>query len=623
MAIFKPVFQRLIKGEVSPWAILGGVGVVFAVLAGLTFDNLNRQDRVGLDLLAQKGLALMRSVEAGTRAGMMVRDWGLQRLQRLMSETVQQPDIDYILIVDLDGEIRLHSDAAHVGQSYAKDLDLAHLVSRPEAHSRIVKSEDGHSVLEVYKLFTPVSTFGGHPEGRMGPNGPPMEMGPRRQSEPRRQGEMGMMRMRHMHLRNLPSLFSETAPQTFIFVGLDMTPFEAARRADIRGAIGMAMVMLVVGTAGVLLLFLSQAYRTTRSSLKRERAFSHHMLEHLPVGVVAVGPEGGLLSVNPVARRLLGRSQTESNSDADLRLPDAVWQLLKMAACNHRPFAEEVACEIDGQGLTLEVIVAPMGPSMDREEDLGQVLLIRDLTPIKNLQRAVARNQRLAAVGRLAGGVAHEIRNPLSSIKGFATYFKERSHANDEAFDMAAILIQEVERLDRVVGQLLDFSRPAKPARRAAVVRDFLEASLKRVATAAEDKSVRMDLSIGTGVAEAYFDPDLIHQVLLNLYLNALEAMPEGGRLTVTAGLSNDKQRLMINVSDTGCGIPADGVSQIFDPYFTTKATGTGLGLAIVHNIVEAHGGEVLVESEPGEGTVIRLLLPLSKTVEEDHGQNR
>jgi two-component system, NtrC family, sensor histidine kinase HydH len=612
MAIFKPVFQRLIKGEVSPWAILGGVGVVFAVLAGLTFDNLNRQDRVGLDLLTQKGLALMRSVEAGTRAGMMVRDWGLQRLQRLMSETVQQPDIDYILIVDSDGQIRLHSDAAHEGQTYAKDLDLTHLVSSaeapPEAHSRIVKSEDGRSVLEVYKLFTPVSSFGGHPEGRMGP---------------RRQGEMGMMHMRRMHLNNLPTLFSETAPQTFIFVGLDMTPFEAARRADIRGAIGMALVMLVVGTAGVLLLFLSQAYRATRSSLRREKAFSHHMLEHLPVGVVAVGPEGGLLSVNPVARRLLGRSQIESDSDTGLCLPDAVQQLLKMAASNHRPFAEEVACEIDGQAFTLEVIVAPLGPSMDREEDLGQVLLIRDLTPIKSLQRAVARNQRLAAVGRLAGGVAHEIRNPLSSIKGFATYFKERSHAGDEAFDMAAILIQEVERLDRVVGQLLDFSRPAKPARRAVAVGDFLSASLKRIATTAEDKSVTTELSIGTGVAEASFDPDLIHQVLLNLYLNALEAMPDGGVLTVAADLSSDKQGLLINVSDTGCGIPADGVSQIFDPYFTTKATGTGLGLAIVHNIVEAHGGEVLVESEPGKGTLIRLLLPLSQTLEEDHDQNR
>jgi two-component system sensor histidine kinase HydH len=615
MAIFKPIFRRLIKGGVSPWAILGGVGVVFAVLAGLTVDSLSRQDRVGLDLLTQKGLALMRSVEAGTRAGMMVRDWGLQRLQRLMVETVQQPDIDYILIVNLDGEIRLHSDGDHVGQFYGTDLDLARLASSPDAHSRIVKNADGHSVLEVYKLFTPVSAFRRHPGGRRGQGGPSQGIEHRSREAVGRYGDMGMMGMRHRHLEKMPALFTGTAPQAFIFVGLDMTPFEAARRADIRRAVGMALVMLVVGTAGVLLLFLSQAYRTTRFSLHREKAFSHHMLAHLPVGVVAVGPGGDLLSVNPVARRLLGEGRRDGHKGG--RLPEPVRQVLKEAASYQRPAAQEVACEIDGQRLTLEVIVAPLGPSEDREEDLGQVLLIRDLTPLKTLQRAVARNQRLAAVGRLAGGVAHEIRNPLSSIKGFATYFKERSQPSEEAFDMAAMLIQEVERLDRVVGQLLDFSRPAKPARRAVAVEDFLATSLRRIVKTAEAKNVRVNHSVGEEVAQAYFDPDLIHQVLLNLYLNALDAMPEGGRLVVKADLSSDKQRLQVNVRDTGRGIPAEGVGQIFDPYFTTKSTGTGLGLAIVHNLVEAHGGAVLVESEPDQGTVFSILLPLAGTREE------
>jgi two-component system sensor histidine kinase HydH len=128
---------------------------------------------------------------------------------------------------------------------------------------------------------------------------------------------------------------------------------------------------------------------------------------------------------------------------------------------------------------------------------------------------------------------------------------------------------------------------------------------------------VRVDLSIGANVAQAHFDPDLIHQVLLNLYINALEAMPEGGHLAVEAQTSSDAEHLLIHVSDTGSGISAEGVNQIFDPYFTTKSTGTGLGLAIVHNIVEAHGGEVRVESEPGQGTVFHILLPLSGILEE------
>lgn len=586
---------NIIRGGVSPWAIVGGIGVVFAVLAGLTLDSLHRQDRVGLDLLTQKGLALMRSFEAGTRAGMMAREWGLQRLQQLMAETVRQPDIDYILIVDLDGEIRVHSDAAGIGQRHAAELDLAALVSSPKALSRVVAGADGHSVLEVYKRFSPVAPFMGRPDHGRGSEG--------------HAGMKGMMRMRHMHLKNMPSLFSEAATQSVIFVGLDMAPFEAARRADIRRAIGMGLVMLVVGAAGVLLLFLSQAYRTTRSSLHREKAFSHHLVAHLPVGVVAVGPRGEILSINPVARHLLGRSLADQA--AEILLPPEVVTVLRSAVTSRNPAAEEVACEVDGQHLTLEVIVASLGHGMDREEDLGQVLLLRDLTPIKTLQRAVARNQRLAAVGRLAGGVAHEIRNPLSSIKGFATYFKERSQPTDEAAEMAAILIQEVERLDRVVGQLLDFSRPTTPNRRAVEVRAFLETAFKRIGPAAAEKGVSLDLRVGPDADTFVLDPDLIHQALLNLYLNALEAMPQGGHLTVAADLANPATHLLIEVRDTGCGISIDGVNQIFDPYFTTKSTGTGLGLAIVHNIVEAHGGEIQVESDPGQGTVFRLSLPL------------
>jgi two-component system sensor histidine kinase HydH len=596
MTLFRKFIPNLMAGGVSPWAIVGGIGVVFAVLAGLTIDTLHRQDRVSLDLLAQKGLALMRSFEAGTRAGMMEREWGLQRLQHLMAETVRQPDIEYILIVDLEGHIRVHSDAARNGQRYAADLDLAALVTSPEALSRVVVGKDGHSVLEVYKRFTPV---------------PPMKHRPdRRKRSDQGAGEMGTMQRRHREMLNLPALFLEKEPQSVILVGLDMDPFEAARQADIRRAIGMALVMLVVGAAGVLLLFLSQAYRTTRSSLHREKAFSHHLVEHLPVGVVAVGSGGEILSINPGAQRLLGRS--EAVQDVDACLPTEVRKVMRGAAANRRAAAQEIACEIEGRRLSLEVIVAPLGRGVDQQEDLGQVLLLRDLTPLKTLQRAVARNQRLAAVGRLAGGVAHEIRNPLSSIKGFATYFKERSQPNEEAAEMAAILIQEVERLDRVVGQLLDFSRPARPSLRPVAVGDFLQTAFKRIAPAAAEKGVALDLSVAADVGEASLDPDLIHQALLNLYLNALDAMAQGGRLTVGAGLSSRQEHLLLTISDTGRGIPTKGIGQIFDPYFTTKSTGTGLGLAIVHNIVEAHGGEIQVESDPGRGTVFRLSLPLA-----------
>ena len=598
----------IMQGGLSPWAIVGGIGVVFAVLAGLTIDSLHRQDRVSLDLLAQKGLALMRSFEAGTRAGMMEREWGLQRLQHLMSETVQQPDIDYILIVDLAGHIRVHSDASSVGRRYAAQLDLATVVTSPDAHSRVVSGENGRAILEIYKRFTPVPPVMGRPDHRKGLQGRP--------------GDMGMMRMRHLHLQKMPSLFSAEATQSVIFVGLDMEPFQAARKADIRRAIGMALVMLVVGASGVLLLLLNQAYRTARSSLHREKAFSQHLVEHLPLGVVAVGPDSELVSLNPVAQQLLGLEETElAGRTIATLLPEAIVSVLTEAAYRQRPVSEEVVCNIGAQTLTLEAIVAPLGRSA--EKGLGQVLLLRDLTPLKQLQRAVARNQRLAAVGRLAGGVAHEIRNPLSTIKGFATYFKERNQPTAEATEMASILIQEVERLDRVVGQLLDFSRPVKPALQTVVLRDFLASAFKRIASMATEQAVSLDLSVEASETVARFDPDLIHQALLNLYLNALESMPAGGRLAVDARQSSTGAQLVITVQDTGGGIAAERINRIFDPYYTTKSTGTGLGLAIVHNIVEGHGGEIQVESALGEGTLFRISLPAMAAVEENHDPRR
>ena len=612
MSFLRKPLLALMQGGFSPWAIVGGIGVVFAVLAGLTIDSLNRQDRVSLDLLSQKGIALMRSLEAGTRAGMMEREWGLQRLQRLMFETVQQPDIAYIFVTGLDGEIRVHSDADQAGRRYAVDLDLNQLAEKPTAHSRVVETAEGLMVLEVSKRFTPLP-----PRKFKDRSGRRMGMGAMRSKMEGHHNQVEIDGMGPTQKKHMLALFAGAAPEAIIFVGLDMTPFQAARAADIRRAIGMALVMLVVGAAGVLLLFLGQAYRTARSSLHREKAFSQHLVAHLPVGVVAVGPEETIVSVNPVARRLLGRSGAEPSTGHGL--PAAVREVLMDAASKRRPAAQEVVHEVDGHPLTLEVIVAPLGEGADQEEDLGQVMLLRDLTPIKSLQRAVARNQRLAAVGRLAGGVAHEIRNPLSSIKGFATYFKERSQPTEEAGEMATILIQEVERLDRVVGQLLDFSRPAKPARRAVAVGDFLETAFKRIAPAAADRGVTLHLSLDGDLGEASLDPDLVHQALLNLYHNALDAMADGGRLSVSAAGDPAEKCLHLSIGDTGRGIPPEGIGQIFDPYFTTKSTGTGLGLANEHKIIDAQVGEIPVGSEPRRGTVFHNNLPMSDKGEENN----
>jgi len=241
---------------------------------------------------------------------------------------------------------------------------------------------------------------------------------------------------------------------------------------------------------------------------------------------------------------------------------------------------------------------------------LGYVLLFKDLSEVRSLRKEIARSQRLASVGRLAAGVSHEIRNPLSSIKGFATYFKERYHDVPENQQISNLMIQEVDRLNRVVGQLHEFARPITISKKPINVKTFLKNSLKLIERQALEENIKIQTDLAPEIDEIFIDPDRISQVLLNLYLNAVESVKNGGNLFIMLLKNEEKKRVEIRVSDTGTGISEDDLTHMFDPYFTTKASGTGLGLAIVHNIIDAHEGEIKVESRLGQGTTVTILLP-------------
>ena len=243
---------------------------------------------------------------------------------------------------------------------------------------------------------------------------------------------------------------------------------------------------------------------------------------------------------------------------------------------------------------------------------LGHILLFKDLTEVQALRREVARSQRLASVGRLAAGVAHEIRNPLSSIKGFATYFKEKYPDRPQDQQTANIMIQEVDRLNRVVGQLLELARPIAVKKQRISLQALLKDALKLIEDRAAAKGISVQTQNNADMDSAWGDPDRINQILLNLYLNAVDSMESGGELKVVLSSDAKDSKIDIKVSDSGCGIRPEHLSKIFDPYFTTKSTGTGLGLAIAHNIVEALGGKITIESQMGIGTTFTVTLPIS-----------
>lgn len=402
----------------------------------------------------------------------------------------------------------------------------------------------------------------------------------------------------------------EDDSRLIIFVGLDMGPIEEARKEDIHHTVLMAVILCLIGFAGIVSLFLAQAYRSARTSLTRIKAFSDNVVENMPIGLLAVDAEGMIASFNQTAESILRLSSNDvlGRRSVDI-LPQEFSSLMEEAKNHGRTLMREMECLLrDERKIPLDVSVSML--QGDNGIFLGHLLLFRDLTEIQELKKEVERSQRLASLGRLAAGVAHEIRNPLSSIKGFATYFRDRYKDIPEDQKTAEILIQEVDRLNRVITQLLEFARPMAIQKKSGSIKSLIQHTLKMVEGQARSKDIKIDASFSSEIGEVPMDPDRMNQVFLNVYLNAIEAMEGGGVLSVALSQEEDARRVKIVISDTGIGMKKEDLVHILDPYFTTKQSGTGLGLAIVHRIIEAHQGEIRVESEEGKGTRVIIYLP-------------
>lgn len=228
---------------------------------------------------------------------------------------------------------------------------------------------------------------------------------------------------------------------------------------------------------------------------------------------------------------------------------------------------------------------------------------------IAALEQAVADQERLAALGTLAAGVAHEIRNPLSSIKGFATYFGNKFEKESPDRELAEIMVGEVDRLNRVVSELIELTHPSDVQLRLTDAGELFRHALRLVESDCAARGIMVESRFEELAVNV--DADRMLQVLLNLLLNAVQAMPDGGTLMLS--VKGGREWIAFVVSDTGVGIAPDDQPRIFDPYFTTRNKGTGLGLPMVRKIVEAHGGRIRLDSRPGQGTTMTVELPADR----------
>jgi signal transduction histidine kinase len=272
-----------------------------------------------------------------------------------------------------------------------------------------------------------------------------------------------------------------------------------------------------------------------------------------------------------------------------------------------RTFRVYVPLERQGQKLTYRMAMFPLS----FRQQAGWLLTIEDLTERVNLRQQMARMDRLASLGRMSAGIAHEVRNPLTGVSLLLDDLHDRLLGKEVDQQLIRRALGEIERLESLVNEMLHFSSMPEPKLAYGRVEKVLQDSLFLLRKQCQRQRVKIVEMVAPNLPEIMLDADRIKQVLINLLNNALESMPEGGELTVQ--VESKGNEIFIRVSDTGVGIPADKLPLVFEPFFTNKGQGTGLGLAISYNIISDHGGEIQIDSQPGRGTTVQISLPINR----------
>ena len=243
------------------------------------------------------------------------------------------------------------------------------------------------------------------------------------------------------------------------------------------------------------------------------------------------------------------------------------------------------------------------------------IVVQRDITDFKDLEQKFYESQKLAAVGQLSAGIAHEVRNPLSSIKMSLQILEKRMNPQDNDLKRFRIAQREVEHLEKLVSDILVFARPAEPEMATGDINQFLKYSLNLAEKEIAEKHIRVENRFDDKIPRLLFDSAMLKQAFLNLYLNAIDAMESGGVLSISSRLiDGDGKSVSVEITDNGAGIEANVLPHIFNPFFTTKNYGTGLGLSQVKKIIDLHNGTVGITSKRGAGTKVTITLPVKQS---------
>ncbi len=365
------------------------------------------------------------------------------------------------------------------------------------------------------------------------------------------------------------------------------------------------------------------------SRISNLESFTESIIKSMGTGLITVNQNRRVTFYNSAAEDILGYKTSEVlNKVIDDILPEYESKILLPAdhKINRAMYSQEMEIShSDGSKVHIGFSYTPWIDSFNNF--LGSIITFRDISETKQMQIEMVRMDRLASLGVLAAGIAHEIRNPLAGIKTMAQTLEEEVKKSDPHQEYLQRIIRQVNRLDELLKSFFSYARPKPPVKKLHQIQDVVhEVSVllgKRVAS----NNVKFEESYSEDLKLVFVDLNQIQQVFLNLIINALDAMPNGGELKISAknikarsihmdrrGRSYQTQRkisfIEITILDSGIGIRPEHLDTIFDPFFTTKSQGTGLGLSIVYRIIEEHGGEISASSELGKSSKFKILLP-------------
>ena len=607
---------------------LGGTLLVIAlVMAAVLVVVDHRQRAAIIEEVQRRGEVIARNLAAISYGPLLLYNY--TALEQNVARVAGEADVVYALVLDADGRVAAHSShpervgAVLEGPAHRRAARAGELLVQETVTSR------GEA---IYDFALPVQV-----EGRKWGT---IRVG---LSKQRMEAEIGKTRVELGALTLVVLLLGGLAAalmarriarpvQRLAEGAVAISRGELAQRIEPTTADEIGRLAAAFNHMAVQLVQQRGALEETNAELQRHvvelvdlKSYTDNILASLTNGIVSVDLDGRVVTLNPAAELLTGFFKGEVAgrycSEAFAHTPQ-LSDILMETLASHAPIASVPLTlrRRNGSTVPIELSTAPLKGGEGK--DLGVIGVLRDLTLVRQLEHDLRRSDQLAALGTLAAGLAHEIKNPLTSLLTFTRHLERRFDDPHFREKFHNVVPRELERINGIVERLLELARPARMSLALVRLPVLLDRVVELYGNQIEARQIVVVREYARDVPPLQADAEALYRVVVNLVANAVDAMEGGGRLTLRAGWSEGRdplpprrrppdRRMKFEVEDTGPGIPASEGDRIFTPFYTTKEGGTGIGLALAHKIVEEHGGTIAFRGGRAGGTVFTVVLPL------------